>query len=106
MLAVRELDRFSAHCVRARGMGFAGVLCLHPDQVKVANDVFTPSAEAVARAERIVEAFAAHEGDGNAAIVVDGTFVDYPIAEAAGALLSRARRIAARAGDGQPGEER
>jgi citrate lyase subunit beta/citryl-CoA lyase len=93
LLAVRDQERFRTHCIRARGMGFAGVLCLHPDQVTVANDVFTPSPESVARARAIVDAFDAQEGQGNASITVDGAFVDYPIAESARALLARAEQI-------------
>ncbi len=96
MLAVRDVAAFGPHCVNARGMGFAGVLCLHPDQVGIANDVFSPSPAAVARAKRIVEAFEASESDGLASIVVDGVFVDYPIAASARALVARSGAISDR----------
>jgi citrate lyase subunit beta/citryl-CoA lyase len=73
------------------------VLCLHPDQVEVANAVFTPSPEDVERARRIVEAFWRSEQDGQASIVVDGVFVDYPIADAASDLLEVSAAIEAMA---------
>lgn len=60
-------------------MGFQGKLCIHPTQVPVVNDVFTPSAEAVAFAQKVVDAFANAEASGSAALQVDGKFIDYPI---------------------------
>jgi len=54
-------------------------LCIHPDRVVVVNEIFTPSAATVERAERVVKAFREAEAAGLAAIQVDGVFVDYPI---------------------------
>jgi citrate lyase subunit beta/citryl-CoA lyase len=72
---------------RSRRMGFQGRLCIHPDQVPIANRGYAPSAEEIARAERIVAAFSAAEAKGEAAIEVDGQMVDYPIAYQAERLL-------------------
>jgi citrate lyase subunit beta/citryl-CoA lyase len=47
--------------------------------VSVVNEVFTPSAEAVAFAKRVVDAFEEAEAAGSAALQVDGKFIDYPI---------------------------
>jgi citrate lyase subunit beta/citryl-CoA lyase len=71
---------------------------VHPDQVPVANAAFTPAAEEVARAERIVAAFKATEAKGGAAVEVDGQMVDYPVVYRAQALLETMREIAARGG--------
>ncbi len=73
---------------RSLRLGFQGRLCIHPDQVAVANEVFTPSAEEAARARKIVEAFRQAESEGLASIQVDGAFVDYPV-------YHRARRVLA-----------
>ncbi|MDF2097332.1 HpcH/HpaI aldolase/citrate lyase family protein [Aquibaculum arenosum] len=67
-------------------MGFQGKMGIHPSQIAVINDVFSPSADEVAYAERIIAAFDAAEADGSAALQVDGKFIDYPI-------VYRARRI-------------
>ena len=67
----------------SRDMGFQGRLCIHPDQVAIVHDVFTPSAEEHARALKIVAAFEEAERAGLASIRVDGQFVDYPIVEKA-----------------------
>ena len=64
-------------------MGFQGRMCVHPDQIAVVHEIFTPSAEQYERARKIVAAFAEAERAGVASIRVDGQFVDYPIVEKA-----------------------
>lgn len=78
---------------RSLRMGFQGRLCIHPDQVAVVNEIFTPTAEAVARAQRIVKAFEEAEAAGLAAIQVDGVFVDYPIVYRAQRTLAASAAI-------------
>jgi len=88
-LNVRDGARFRIRCEHARLRGFGGILCIHPSQVAVANDVFAPTPEEVERARSIVEAFDRAEQAGSASITVDDAFVDYPIAEAARRVLER-----------------
>ena len=59
---------------RARRDGFQAKLCMHPQQVAAVRLAYTPSAEAVAHAQRVLDAFA----EGMAALRVDGRLVDYP----------------------------
>ncbi len=80
---------------RALEFGFQGKLCIHPDQVALVNDVFTPDEEEVARAKKIIAAFKEAEEAGSASIQVDGYFVDYPIVEKAQRVLELAKRIRA-----------
>ena len=72
----------------ARRDGFTGRLAIHPLQVPIINEVFTPSADALAQAQAIIEAFAASPGAG--AIGIDGVMYDRP-------HLVRAQRLIARA---------
>lgn len=95
---LREPEAFGRALERSRHAGFQGRLCIHPDQIAPVNAAYAPSGEEVARAERIVEAFAAAEAQGSAAIQVDGQMVDYPVVHRARALLAAAREIAARRG--------
>lgn len=95
---LRDLDGFQRALERSRRGGFQGRLCVHPDQVPVANAAFTPTAEEVARAERIDAAFREVEAKGGAAVQVDGQMVDYPVVYRARALLETMREIAARGG--------
>jgi citrate lyase subunit beta / citryl-CoA lyase len=80
----------------ALGLGFQGKMCIHPNQIPIVNRVFTPSAAEIAFAERVVDAFARAEGEGRAAIQVDGKFVDYPIVYRAQRVLETVAAIRAR----------
>jgi len=80
---IKEHYAFRASCETVRGLGFQGKLCIHPDQVPVTNDVFTPTADSIAWSEKIVSEFEKAEAEGLASIQVDGYFVDYPIVEKA-----------------------
>ena len=75
-------------CETARRDGFTAKMAIHPVQVPIINEVFTPSAEAVAQAKMIVDAFAANPGAG--ALAIDGVMADQP-------HLLRARRVLERA---------
>ncbi len=84
--AIRDEAGLAAYAARAARDGFTGMMALHPAQVGAINAAFTPSAEAVARAQAIVDAFAANPDAG--ALQVDGKMVDAP-------HLKQARRILA-----------
>ena len=92
-IQVREPERFRQAALRGRQMGCQGKLCIHPDQVRLANEIFTPSPEEVAWSRRVVEAFEEAESRKVASIQVDGQFVDYPIMERARRVLELARSI-------------
>jgi citrate lyase subunit beta / citryl-CoA lyase len=71
----------------ARRDGFAGRLAIHPEQVAVINEVFTPSSEQIAKAKAVIAAFAAQPGAG--AVGIDGKMYDRPHLLRAQALLAR-----------------
>ena len=73
-----------ADAQRARRLGFGGKLCIHPRQVAVVNECFTPSADEVAWAHRVIAADAAA---GGAAVAVDGKMVDRPVVLRAQSIL-------------------
>ena len=77
-------------------LGFQGKLCIHPDHVEPINRAFSPSADDVAKAERIVAEFREAEARGSAAFAIDGALVDYAIVYQAQRVLERAARVAAR----------
>jgi citrate lyase subunit beta/citryl-CoA lyase len=72
----------------ARRDGFTGKMAIHPAQVPIINEVFTPSAAAVAQARAVVAAFEAHPGRGT--VGIDGVMYDRPHLERAQQLLARA----------------
>ena len=73
-------------CEEARRDGFTAKMAIHPAQVAIINDVFTPKPEAIARAKAIVAAFAAAPGAGT--IGIGGVMYDRP-------HLARAQRLLA-----------
>jgi len=77
-------------------LGFQGKLCIHPDHVEPINRAFSPSADDVAKAQRIVAEFRDAEARGSAAFAIDGALVDYAIVYQAQRVLERAARVAAR----------
>lgn len=87
---------FRACAEKGRRFGFFGKLLVHPAQVGVANEVFTPGEAEIERARRVVEAFGAAEARGLAAIELDGQMVDYPVAHRARRTLSVAQAIRSR----------
>ena len=84
----RDEAGLRAECEAARRDGFTCKLAIHPAQVPVINACFTPSPEAIAKAQAILSAFMANAGAG--VVSVDGVMVDRP-------HLLRAQRILARA---------
>ena len=80
---IKEHDAFKASCLNILGLGFQGKMCIHPDQVPVTNEIFTPSADEVRWSKRIISEFGEAEKAGIASIQIDGYFVDYPIVEKA-----------------------
>lgn len=82
--ALDDETRIAADARRARAFGFGGKLCIHPRQVAFVNVAFTPSAERLAWALRVVEASEAAAG---AAVAVDGKMIDAPVLASALRLL-------------------
>lgn len=86
----RNAEKLRAESARARREGFSGKIAIHPDQVAIINECFTPSAAEIAHAQRIVDAFAQAEGAGT--VGLDGKMLDLP-------HLKPARRILLQAGE-------
>jgi citrate lyase subunit beta / citryl-CoA lyase len=76
-------------CEEARRDGFTGKMAIHPGQVATINDVFTPTPEAIARAQAIIAAFAAAPGAG--VVGIGGVMYDRPHLTKAERLLARAK---------------
>ncbi|MEK9671377.1 MAG: CoA ester lyase [Rhodospirillaceae bacterium] len=86
---IKDLDGLKRSAEHVRDMGFQGKLCIHPDQIGPVNAVFTPTAEQVDFAKKVVAAFQKAEAEGLASIQLDGYFIDYPIVDQARRTLDR-----------------
>ena len=86
----KDMKALAADVQNARREGFSGKLAIHPDQVEVINQGFTPSAHDLSHAQRIVDAFAQAQGAG--AVQLDGKMVDKPHLTQALRLLQLSRK--------------
>lgn len=93
---LQDKDGFGLSVKHAKALGFQGKLCIHPDQVPIANATFAPDPASVAQARRVIAAFEEAERRGLASIQLDGRFIDYPIVYAARRTVAQAESIAAR----------
>ncbi len=84
----RDTEGLERDCRRARRDGFTGRIAIHPDQVATINRCFSPSAEQIAEAQAIVDAFAAQPDAGT--LGIDGKMYDIPHLKAAQKTLAAA----------------
>jgi citrate lyase subunit beta/citryl-CoA lyase len=75
-LDFRDPVAFRAACTQARDLGFDGKTLIHPGQIEIANEVFAPSPEEVARARRVLEVWRQAEREGKGVAVLDGRLVE------------------------------
>lgn len=73
------------------GFGFSGKQVIHPNQVPVAQEAFTPSDSAIEYAKRIVESFESSQKEGKGAYALDGKMIDMPLLKNAQKVLDRAK---------------
>jgi len=87
-------DGYRAAAYRAAVLGCEGKRAIHPSQIALANEVMSPSADEVKRAERILTAMAEAEAAGKGAVSLDGRLIDYASIRQAEVLVEKARQIA------------
>jgi citrate lyase subunit beta/citryl-CoA lyase len=85
----RNMAGLREECLDARRDGFTGKLAIHPAQVAVINEVFTPAPEEIAKARAMIAAFAANPAAG--VVGIDGVMYDRPHLRRAERLLARAK---------------
>ncbi len=85
-----NLEGLRRETQQALALGYAGKMAIHPRQVPVITEVFTPSDTAVANARHLIEAHAAHQAAGSGVFVWEGRMVDMPMIRAAERVLARA----------------
>jgi citrate lyase subunit beta/citryl-CoA lyase len=79
-----DLEGFAAECAEGRALGFGGKSLIHPKQIEPCNGAFSPTAEEIERAKRLVDAF------GGGAERFEGQMIERMHVEAAQRLLDRA----------------
>ena len=95
VLQIKDNERFLRSARQGKQFGFGGKLCIHPDQIPLTHEVFTPSDAEIAHARAVVDAFEAAEAAGSASIQLDGYFIDYPIVYKSQRILALADKLLA-----------
>jgi len=90
---IRDLENLEKSAQLAKRMGFQGKTCIYPPQVEIVNRVYTPTAEELDFAKRVVAAFDEAERQGSSSIQMDGYFIDYPIVYKARRTLDMMKAI-------------
>lgn len=88
---IEDTEGLAEDTAFALELGFDGKICIHPAQVPVVNDAFTPSAERIDWARRLLEAAERAEQEGRGVFRVDGEMVDAPLIGQAERVRERAR---------------
>ncbi|HXE27685.1 MAG TPA: CoA ester lyase, partial [Stellaceae bacterium] len=91
----KDIAAFAVACRQGRDLGFAGKTLIHPNQIAPANEAFAPSAEEIAEAKRVVEAYAAAKAEGRSVASLDGRMIEQLHADTAQQVLDLAAAIAA-----------
>ncbi len=75
----------------ARALGYTGALCIHPHQVGILNEIFSPTDEERDWARRVMDAYNAARQKGEGVAALDGRMIDLPVVRRARAILARSR---------------
>jgi malyl-CoA/(S)-citramalyl-CoA lyase len=90
-------EGYRAQARRSATLGMVGKWAIHPRQIALANEVFTPSEEKIAQAHRIIDAMAEAERQGSGAVTLDGKLIDLASIRQAQVIVKQAELIAASA---------
>ncbi len=92
----RDIEKLQQIFTNSMRAGFRMASCIHPNQVKVCNEIYSPSEAEIAQTRKIVDAYDAALAAGHGAITVDGIMIDVPVADRSRALLAFADALANR----------
>jgi malyl-CoA/(S)-citramalyl-CoA lyase len=95
----KDPDGYRAAARRSAVLGCEGKWAIHPSQISLANEMFTPSEAEVTKAKRIIEAMAQATKDGKGAVSLDGRLIDLASIRQAEVLVRKAEQIAERQSD-------
>ena len=91
----QDPDGLRADAKRSRQMGYTGKFAIHPSQIDIINETFSPSPEETAYARQIMNAWEQAEAEGRGSLAMDGRMVDVPVVKRAQNLLAFAEAIEA-----------
>lgn len=93
MVDLKDINGLIADAKKAKAYGFMGKIVIHPNQIQPCHEIFTPSEEEIKYARKVIEAFEEAEKMGEAAIQLEGKFIDYPVVEKSRRIVELAQVI-------------
>ena len=87
---------FRAQAGRSAVLGCEGKWAIHPNQVELANEIFSPGEEEITQAKRILEAMEKAQKEGQGAVALDGRLIDIASIKQAEVVIKKAQEIGAR----------
>ena len=88
---IKDTEGLRRDCLEGAWMGFTGKITIHPSQIEVVNEIFTPSTEEIAESKELLAAFEENQKAGRMAFSFKGQMVDVPHLTRARTILERAR---------------
>jgi len=87
----QDLENLRAQSVAGCRMGFTGKQVIHPNQIEIVQDAYTPSDSDIDQAKELIFEFNQHQSQGRGAFAKEGKLIDAPMVSAAESILARAR---------------
>ena len=88
---VKDMETFRDEVTKIRDMGFDGKSCIHPKQIEVVHEIFTPTEKQIAHAVKVLASYADAVKNNKGVIAVDGKMIDGPIVVRAQRIVDAAR---------------
>jgi len=92
-LDFKNAEGYRRECVRAKTLGMAGKWAIHPDQIGIANAVFSPSTEEVERARKLDMLYSEAQAQGLGAVAFEGKLIDVAVVRSARNIVQKADLI-------------
>ncbi len=92
-LDFKNQDGYRRECLRAKALGMVGKWAIHPGQIDIANDIFSPSPEEVARARKLDALYSEAQASGQGAVAFEGKLIDVAVVRSARNIIQKADLI-------------
>ena len=89
----KDPDALRSNSILSKSIGYKGKFAIHPDQIDVINESFTPGANEIEHARRVIEVFEQSASQGRGSTSLDGLVIDVPVVKRAQALIEMAERF-------------
>jgi citrate lyase subunit beta/citryl-CoA lyase len=90
---VADADGLRRDATRARALGFRGKMTIHPNQIAIVNEVFSPTAAEIDQANRVISAYATAQAAGDGVLRLGNEMIDAPVVARAQKVLELAKRL-------------